>query len=124
MVTDRPLSEVLEEVALLARPVLPEAPEVSVTLLKGDHAQTAAFTGTLAVELDEQQYAKGYGPCLDAAASGERISVLTTDPDTPYPAFARTTQQQGVTHSLSLGLPLTAPTVGALNVYNPTGRPL
>ena len=119
----RPLSEVLEELALLAKQVLPESPEVSVTLLKGERAQTAAFTGPVAIELDERQYDKGFGPCLDAAVSGEKIQLVMADPDNPYPDWARMAQQQGVTHSMSLGLPVATPKVGALNVYNSTGRP-
>jgi len=121
---DRPLREVLDEVALLAKRVLPETPEVSVTLLKGDHApETAAFTGVVALELDERQYDRGFGPCLDAAVSGEKISLTIADPDSPYPGWSQIARQQGVTHTLSVGFPVAAPTVGALNVYNSTGRP-
>jgi len=123
VLADRPLSEVLDEVAVLAKQVLPETPEVSVTLLKGDQAQTAAFTGPVALELDERQYDKGFGPCLDAAVSGEKITLTTADPDSPYPEWSRLARQQGVTHTLSVGFPVAAPTVGALNVYNSTGRP-
>jgi len=123
VLTHRPLSEVLDEVALLAKQVLPETPEVSVTLLKGDQAQTAAFTGPVALELDERQYEKGFGPCLDAAVSGEKITLTTADPDSPYPDWAQIARRLGVTHTLSVGFPVAAPTVGALNVYNSTGRP-
>jgi transcriptional regulator with GAF, ATPase, and Fis domain len=120
---DRPLGEVLDEVALLAKRVLPETPEVSVTLLEGDHAETAAFTGAVALELDERQYNKGFGPCLDAAVSGEKISLSIDDPNGPYPTWRRIARQQGVTHTLSVGFPVAAPTVGALNLYNSTGKP-
>jgi hypothetical protein len=82
---DRPVGEVLDEMALLAKRVLPETPEVSVTLLKGDQAETAAFTGAVALELDERQYDKGFGPCLDAAVSGEKISLSMDEPNGPYP---------------------------------------
>jgi GAF domain-containing protein len=120
---DRPLSDVLDEMALLAKRVLPETPEVSVTLLKGDQAETAAFTGAVALELDERQYDKGFGPCLDAAVSGEKINLAMADADSPYPDWRQIARQQGVTHTLSVGFPVAAPTVGALNVYNSTGRP-
>ncbi len=123
VLADRPLSEVLEEVVLLAKQVLPETPEVSVTLLKGDHAETSAFTGAVAIELDERQYDTGFGPCLDAAASGEKIKLVMADPDNPYPDFAEMAQRQGVSHSMSVGIPIATPTVGALNVYGSTGRP-
>ena len=123
VLAQRPLSAVLEELALLAKRVLPETPEVSVTLLRGDHAETAAFTGAVAIELDERQYDAGFGPCIDAAVSGGRIKLVTADPDSPYPDWCRVAHQQGVTHSMSVGLPAAAPTVGALNIYNLTGRP-
>jgi len=123
LLADRPLSDVLEEMTILAKQVLPETPEISLTLLKADEAQTAAFTGRIALELDERQYDKGYGPCLDAAASGETISLVMADPANPYPDFARAALQQGVTHSLSVGLAVTTPSVGALNIYSSTGHP-
>jgi len=34
--------------------------------LHGEHANTAAFAGEVAHQLDERQYEQGYGPCLDA----------------------------------------------------------
>jgi transcriptional regulator with GAF, ATPase, and Fis domain len=123
LLADRPMSDVLEEMTMLAKQVLPETPEISLTLLEGDHAETAAFTGKIALELDERQYDKGYGPCLDAAASGETINLVMADPDGPYPDFARAALQQGVTHLLSVGLAVTTPTVGALNIYSSTGHP-
>jgi GAF domain-containing protein len=122
-VAGRPLSHVLEEVALLAQRMLPQTTDVSVTLLKGSQAQTAAFTGALAIHLDERQYEKGFGPCLDAAVSGEKVKVAVDDTDSPYPDFCQIARRQGVTHSLSVGLPVTTPTVGGLNLYSATGRP-
>jgi GAF domain-containing protein len=120
---DRGLSEVLHEVATLAKRVLPETPEVSVTLVKNDLAETAAFTGSLAVELDERQYDKGFGPCVDAAVSGEKITLTMTDEDSLYREWREIAHRSGVTHTLSVGFPVAAPTVGALNVYNLTGKP-
>jgi GAF domain-containing protein len=120
--TDRSLDGILEEVAGLAKRVLPAAPEVSVTLVEGDRAYTAAFTGILAIELDERQYDGGFGPCLDAAVSGQKIKVSMDDPNSAYPDFCRIAQRMGVTHSLSVGIPVATPTVGALNLYSTTGR--
>jgi transcriptional regulator with GAF, ATPase, and Fis domain len=123
LLADRPLGEVLDEVARRAKRVLPETSEVSVTLLKGDHAETAASTGAVALQLDERQYDKRLGPCLDAAVSGAKIKLTMADPDSPYPDWRQIARQQGVTHTLSIGFPVATQTVGALNVYNSTGRP-
>lgn len=121
VVAERPLGETLDEIASLARRTLPQRPEVSVTLVEGESARTAAFTGEPARQLDERQYDRGFGPCLDAAVSGRTI-VLTMDaPDEPYPDFRRVAGDLGVTHTMSLGLPVAAQMVGALNIYDSTG---
>ena len=120
---EQPLNETLYKVSVLAKRVLPETPEVSVTLIDGSRAHTAAFTGALAVQLDERQYADGFGPCVDAALSGQTIKLTMDDPDSPYQDFRAVAGQQGVTHTMSVALPVATRTVGALNIYNSTGRP-
>jgi len=119
---DRPIDETLDEVVALAKRVLPETPETSVTLLTNDEAWTAAFSGELANSLDERQYDDGYGPCLDAAVSGGAIQVTVEDPDGPYPDFRQLAHQLGVSHSLSVGLPAAGRTIGALNLYTTAGQ--
>src|SRR3954454_21702423 len=86
---DQPLTATLQKVAALAKRVLPESPEVSVTLVKGDHAQTAAFTAPVASYLDERQYDQGFGPCMDAEDSGQMIKLVTSDPEGLYGDFCR-----------------------------------
>jgi len=120
---DQSLTETLLQVAVLAKQVLPETPEVSVTLVEGNQARTAAFTGTLAVQLDERQYDNGYGPCLDAAVSGQTIKLVMDAPNSPYPDFCAVARRRGVSHTMSVGLPVASRTVGALNIYNLTGQP-
>jgi GAF domain-containing protein len=122
--TDQPLDDILEQVSALAKQVLSGTPETSVTLVTGDQTRTAAFTGDVALQLDERQYDDGYGPCLDAAVSGGTIQVTTNDADAAYPDFRRAAQQQGVTHSLSVGLPAAGRIIGALNLYSTTTEPL
>ena len=122
-VTGRPLDQTLGEVANLARRTLPESPETSVTLLSDDRARTAAFSGEVALQLDERQYDQGYGPCMDAAISGGAIRVTIDEPDGLYPEFRQLAHQQGVTHSLSIGVPAAGRTIGALNLYTTKGQP-
>jgi GAF domain-containing protein len=93
---------------------------VSVTLVDGGQPKTVVFTGQLAVHLDERQYETANGPCLDAAVSGETIVIDTSDDNTGYPEFASAARRQGVTHGLSIGLPVPQRVVGALNLYAST----
>jgi GAF domain-containing protein len=121
---DRPLADTLERMTVLATQALSETPVVSLTLVEGERAWTTATSGPLALELDQRQYDTGSGPCLDAAVYGESIGVTMEGDDQPYPEFRRACQRQGVTHTMSIGLPTGDQVLGALNIYNFTGRPL
>lgn len=111
---------VLAKVADLARRSIDGAAEVSVTLLVGDDAHTATFTGDRALALDEFQYREARGPCLDAAASAATLSIPDTSDDQRWPAFAERARAAGVRSSLAIGLPIQEAVTGALNLYGVT----
>jgi GAF domain-containing protein len=117
MLGAQPLTATLERVAALAAGVIPGADEVSVTLMDGDRARTVAFTGSLAVVLDERQYDAGFGPCMDAAITGTTVAIDDTSTDERYPHFSRLAGQHGIRHTLAVGMRTPQRTIGALNVY-------
>ncbi|MFC3688014.1 GAF and ANTAR domain-containing protein [Aquipuribacter hungaricus] len=121
LVEDEPLSRVAARVAQAARQTVPGVDEASVTLVEDDRARTVAFTGELAVHLDERQYDRGFGPCLDASRSGRLVQVRDTADETRYPDFARQAVRAGVTRSISVGLPVPGRAVGGLNLYARSG---
>jgi GAF domain-containing protein len=110
-------SGVLARVTGLATHTVPGADEVSVTLVGAGGAHTAAFTGRLALVLDEAQYRQGDGPCLAAAASDSTVYVPDMEGEDRWPAWARTAVAAGAHSSLSIGLPMHRAVTGALNVY-------
>jgi GAF domain-containing protein len=114
---EQPLSATLARVAELAKQTIPGAAEVSVTLMADGDVASVAFTGPLAVQLDERQYQAGFGPCMDAALSGGIIPIDDTADSAAYPDFARAARRHGITHTLSTGLPVQSQTIGALNIY-------
>jgi len=114
---DHSMRSLLEEVAELARESLPGNPETSVTLLTGDHPSTVVFTGELARDLDESQYAGGRGPCLHAAAQDEAVEITDMRTDPRWPQFGKVAVAHGCLGSLSLPLPLAEGVSGALNMY-------
>jgi GAF domain-containing protein len=114
---ERDLRTVLGRVAELARQTLPGMAGASVTLVESDRAYTAAFTGQLALDLDETQYQDGFGPCLAAAQSAGTVTVPDMAAETRWPAFARQALAAGVHSSLSVALPLQEAVLGALNIY-------
>jgi GAF domain-containing protein len=108
---------VLQKVADLSKRVLPGSIEVSVTLLSQDKATTAVYTGTLARDLDESQYGRGYGPCLEAAAGGQLIELADARTEQRWPDYARACVERGSLSSLSVPLPIQQHVSGALNIY-------
>lgn len=111
------LQDVLARVAELARRTLPAAADASVTLVGADRAYTVAFTGPLALNLDETQYENGYGPCLEVAQSSGTVAIPDMAADTRWPRFARQALADGVRSSLSVALPMQEAVLGALNIY-------
>ncbi|HEX8344804.1 MAG TPA: GAF and ANTAR domain-containing protein [Actinoplanes sp.] len=111
------LDGVLARVADLAKQTIPGTTDVSVTLIRGKDAHTAAFTGELAVALDEWQYEHGHGPCLDASAAPATLSLPDMSTEERWPDYAARAVKAGVNSSLSIGLMLREAVTGALNVY-------
>jgi GAF domain-containing protein len=111
------MDAMLQRIADLAKELIPGVADGSVTLIANDKAQTAAYTGQLALDLDESQYGRGYGPCLEAAV-GEQLREITDARDeTRWADYARTAVERGSLSSLSVPLPVREGLHGALNLY-------
>ena len=117
VLNEQSLGQVLHQVAELARTAVPGADEVSVTLIKRGRPTSVAFTGDLAVVLDERQYADGFGPCVDAARTSRVITIEDTARCLRYPEFAALARRKGVLRSLSVNLPTRQGINAALNIY-------
>jgi GAF domain-containing protein len=115
---EQPLSDVLQRLAHIAKDSLPGADEVSITLVRGDKPYTAAYTGQLALDADELQYERGYGPCIDAGLSGTVLTIDDMSRETRWPDYAAKVVPRGVLSSMSVPLPMQTDVVGALNVYS------
>jgi GAF domain-containing protein len=111
------LKGVLAEVASLAKRTVPGADEVSVTLVANGRPYTAVYTGQLALTLDEWQYGKGHGPCLDASASATSLSLPSMATEQRWPDWAAQALKVGAESSLSIGLPIHEEITGAINIY-------
>lgn len=120
---DQSLDETLLQIAELARRVIPGVDDVSVTVITNGRPKTMVFTSPLAVQLDERQYESGFGPCLDAAATGMTI-VLNHRLDSPlYPEFTRAALRSGVSQTAAIALLVPHRTAGALNLYSSRDAP-
>ena len=111
------VSDFLHELANLAAAVIEPVASCGITLRRDGQPMTVAASGDLANQVDELQYGRGVGPCLQALHTGEIVAVedLSAEDrwgDYPVHAIAR-----GVAGSLSVPLIAAGTSVGALNLY-------
>ena len=121
---DHSLTSVLQKVTDLAAQVLPGEAVTSVTILFGGRPSTVASSGPLALELDQAQYRRGSGPCLEAARTGSLTEVLDTSTEERWGTFTRLAAGRGCRAILSFPLPPQELITGGLNVYARTAQPI
>lgn len=112
-----PLVTVLTRIAQFAHQIVPGVDDASITLIASGRPSTVAFAGGLAITLDERQYEDGFGPCTDAAATGQAIMIEDTAHSDVYPGFCRQAHRVGIHHTLSVGMTTVQEMTGALNLY-------
>ena len=112
------LSEVLQQLVDIAKQAVTGADEVSITLVREDRPWTAAYTGELALDADEMQYERGYGPCMDAGRTATVLLIEDTREETRWPDYTVHVAPRGVLSSLSVPLPIQTDVIGALNCYS------
>ncbi|MEU8821592.1 GAF and ANTAR domain-containing protein [Actinoplanes sp. NPDC048796] len=115
--SDTDLEQILQQVATLAQQTIPGAGEVSITLVPERSPYTAAFTGDLALQLDEWQYRLHGGPCLQAAADADVVVIPDTTAEKRWPQWAARAASAGAGSVLSVGLTIDDSVSGALNTY-------
>jgi GAF domain-containing protein len=111
------MESVLQRIAELAKQTIPGVAEASVSLVVSDRATTPAATGQLAVDLDESQYGRGHGPCLEAAVGREVREITDARKETRWPGYARYAVERGSLSSLSVPVPVQDSVHAALNLY-------
>ena len=115
---DHSLDSVMERIATLTKTTLGLNGEVSVTLVERGKPSTVAQTGALALELDERQYDRGYGPCLDSIDGGEPLIVSDMQVEPRWPDWAKSAAALGAGSSMSIPVPLQREVSAALNIYS------
>ena len=116
----------LEQVAVLCAAAVPAA-GCGITMRGDRSAFTVASSNELATEVDEIQYGRGQGPCLQTLHTGLTVAVPDLMTDERWPEYRTHALARGIRSSLSL--PLTSGShggggsvassgaVAALNLY-------
>ncbi|MEU4806811.1 GAF and ANTAR domain-containing protein [Actinosynnema sp. NPDC023587] len=115
---EQTLDDVLHQLAESASRVIPDAENVSVTVVGPDGATTAAATDRKVVAIDTDQYAAGNGPCLQAAKTHRPVRATAEGGREKWPEFAAAAEKAGVRAYLSAPLVVEGDVLGALNLYS------
>jgi GAF domain-containing protein len=112
---------VQQRIVELVRQALPRAADVSITQVRDGRPTTAAFTGRLAADLDETQYDRDHGPCLEAALSGRFTEIADARTEDRWPDYVPALLARGALSTLAAPVPAPHLTAG-LNVYARSAR--
>lgn len=116
--SDQSLDSVMDTIARLTKQTIPGASEVSVTLLERGEAKTIASTGRLATELDERQYDRGFGPCLDCIVGNEPVVINEMAGEHRWRHWGTEAASRGAGSSMSIPVPVQREVNVALNIYS------
>jgi GAF domain-containing protein len=99
---------------------IPGADMASVSVLRGDiaTAETVASSSERVWAIDDDQYAAGDGPCLEAARTGQVVRVSVEQATERWPEFTRSARAAGVASYLSAPLHVDEEFAGSLNLYS------
>ena len=122
VVTDDPLDTTLRRVVDLAAKEIDGCDIAGITLMRDGNPVTAAFTDSVAPEIDVAQYATGSGPCLEAFHTNRTRRIDDTRTDARWPDFALAAAEHGVVSTVSVPLVVGANALGALNLYARTAN--
>ncbi|WNV88727.1 GAF and ANTAR domain-containing protein [Umezawaea sp. Da 62-37] len=120
LASEESIQDALQGLAEAAVRVIADAGAVTITIVDGENASTAASTSEDVIRIDADQYASGDGPCLEAAHTLTPVRVAVGDAGQRWPKFAETAEQAGVRAYLSAPLAVGEDVLGSLNVYGYT----
>jgi GAF domain-containing protein len=112
------VQSVLQRIVDLVAQGMPAGTQASITLLRNEQPTTAAFSGERALRLDETQYERGYGPCLEAALGGHLVEITDGRAEDRWPEYMPTFLDRGARSLLAAPVPAALLAAG-LNVYAP-----
>jgi GAF domain-containing protein len=111
----------LQQLAALTSSLVPHT-SCGVTLQRDSEIATVVSSDAFAMRLDEIQYARGQGPCLQALQTGERVVVTDLTSEQRWSDYRIHALAAGHRSSVSLPLTLNGTTLGAVNLYSRTAN--
>ncbi|TDD67430.1 ANTAR domain-containing protein [Jiangella aurantiaca] len=112
------VEQFLTELAKLAADVVEPPASCGITTSYDGQPRTIVSSDPRAAQVDEGQYAGGWGPCVHSLATGEVVEIADQESDPRWPEYRVHAIALGVRSSLSLPLSVNGEVVGAMNLYD------
>jgi len=111
--------EALHHLARMAVVVVPDGPSCGITVAKDGKFTTAVYSGAIPASVDEAQYQRGDGPCLEALRTGTRVVVqdLSREDQGRWGGFPPLALAAGAHGVLAYPLEVGGQVAGVLNLY-------
>lgn len=113
------VDEALHHLARMAVVVVPDGPSCGITIAKDGQFRTVVFAGSIPQSVDDAQYERGDGPCLEALRTGVPVIVqdLAEEDLGRWGGFPPVAIAAGAHGVLAHPLEVSGEVVGVLNLY-------
>lgn len=121
VLSEKTVDAVLQLLVSLAASSIPHTDAASVSVVRTGRFETSNATSEEVRAVDERQYHRGQGPCVEAIRSGRRHNIVIAQETERWPEFAAAALSAGFTATLSTPLRAQDRIIGALNLYSRSG---
>ena len=118
VLSEKTVDAVLELLVSLAASSIPHTDAASVSVVRTGHFETSNATSQEVRVVDERQYRRGQGPCVEAVRSGRHHNVVVAREEGRWPDFVAAALAAGFKATLSTPLRAHDRILGALNLYS------
>jgi len=118
LVADEDVESTLQRIADLAARVIDDCDAAGVTLYVDGKYVTAAYTDERTLAVDEGQYERDEGPCLQAMRDRDVERFDVEEAEDRWPDFVADARSNNVRSFLAAPMMLKGESIGALNLYS------
>ena len=118
LVSDESVETTLERIAALAARTIDDCDAAGVTLYVDGKYVTAAHTDERTLAVDNGQYERDEGPCLQAMRDQRVLRFDVDEAEERWPGFVADARANDVRSFLAAPLMLRGESIGALNLYS------
>ena len=118
LVSEESVDTTLERIAALAARTIDDCDAAGVTLFLDGKYMTAAHTDERTLAVDNGQYERDHGPCLQAMRDQQVLRCNVEEAEERWPDFVEDARANNVRSFLAAPLMLRGNSIGALNLYS------